>query len=72
MKGNTYDLTEERADQMGAAAEKALRHYRDATVVISVNAAELLALAEAARWAFAHDWGGVEVVLDEHRDREAA
>jgi hypothetical protein len=71
MNGNTYDLTPERADQLGAAAEKALRHYRDATVVISVNAAELLALAEGALWAFAHDWPGVEVVMDESK-REAA
>ena len=71
MKGNTYDLTPERADQLGAAAEKALRHYRDATVVISVNAAELLALAEGALWAFAHDWPGVEVVMDESK-REVA
>lgn len=72
MKGNTYDLTEDRADQLARAAETAMRHYRTLDVVISVNTAELSALCEAARWAFAHGWAGVEVVMDERAHEEAA
>lgn len=66
MIGNTYDLTPARADQMARAAEKAMRHYHTLDVVLSTNAAELSALCEAARWAFAHGWAGVEIVMDEH------
>jgi ribonuclease HI len=72
MKGNTYNLTPARTDQLARAAENAMRHYHTLDAVISVNTAELAALAEGVRWAFAHGWPGIEIIMDEHTHEEAA